>query len=157
MVVSLPGTSRRCVLFNHAHVCQWQSAARPIIVCLCQSEAEFGWNCDSEQTDGKKSGNWKKLLGQIYDLYCNNFSILNREVGEREGIFLWTWWGNVYSTVTCPVSTSICLKNLSIESLLAPGLLLFNSPCALMFLSKGPNKIGRSPHGISKLTQFLEQ
>lgn len=85
-----------------------------------------------------------------YTIYCNNFSILNREVGEREGVFLWTWWGNVYSTVTCPVSTSICLKNLSIESLLAPGLLLFNSPCALMFLSKGPNKIGKSPHGISK-------
>lgn len=42
------------------------------------------------------------------------------------------------------------------ESLPAPGLLLFHSLCALMFLWKGPNKMVKFPHGVSKLTECLE-
>lgn len=153
-------------LFNRAHVCQWQGAAQPIIVCLRQSDS---WVvlmlCD------RTGGEWEKQTQKLRREFILFKLHLCKSVSRSKR---WRW---VYCSLreTCqqhcycsyPMNQRTWLQVLcqwasekseqGLELLPPPGLLLFNWPCALMFLLKGPNKIGKFPHGVNKLTQCLEK
>lgn len=125
---------------------------------LCVSvrvTAELQRCCDSEQTGREKSSEWQRhfLFRNRFLLLKKPDSICKQREGEVMISSLYTW-GNSYSTGTVvspwtrgPVFKPCVSEHLlyeeseqAIESLPAPGLLLFNWPCALMFLWKGPIK-----------------